>query len=91
MFGLKAAKKDFGDNSEASEVLHYLQALEDFKHMKDEQQAARYIEIYKFTLEHVPSHLLKSKEVIKCRKICIIKYAEFFDLGSSILGLGSPN
>ncbi|KAK6637050.1 hypothetical protein RUM43_010724 [Polyplax serrata] len=63
LFGIKAAKKEFGENSEANEVLNYLQAVEDFKHLTDEQQAARSIEIHHFTLDHVPPHLLKSKEV----------------------------
>ncbi|XP_050027151.1 RNA-binding protein Ro60 [Dermacentor andersoni] len=48
---------------EAREVLAYLQAVHEVRHTKDEQVAARLMEEHQLTLEHVPSHLLRSKEV----------------------------
>jgi 60 kDa SS-A/Ro ribonucleoprotein len=61
--GLKEAKKDFGDKPEAQQVMSYLQMIEDFKHCSDEHHAARLIEMHSLLLEHIPGHLLKSKEV----------------------------
>lgn len=61
--GLKDAKKEFGDKPEAQQVLTYLQTIEDFKHCDDEHIAARLIEMHSLSLEHVPAHFLKSKQV----------------------------
>lgn len=61
--GIKVAKKDFADNPEANDILSYIQTIEDFKHLTDEQLAARTIEMHHLTLDHVPAHLTKSREV----------------------------
>ncbi|KAJ9576484.1 hypothetical protein L9F63_006697, partial [Diploptera punctata] len=61
--GLKEAKTEFGDKPEAQQVLNFIQTIEDFKHCDDEQHAARLIETHSLSLEHVPAHFLKSKEV----------------------------
>ncbi|CAG2054899.1 unnamed protein product [Timema podura] len=62
--GLKEAKEQFSERPEAQQVLAYLQNVEDFKHCEDEQHAARLLEIHSLSLEHIPSHFIKSKEVI---------------------------
>lgn len=63
MAGLEVARNEFGDKPDAQPVLNYLQAVEDFKHTKEEDQAARLLEMHDLTLEHIPMHLIKSKEV----------------------------
>jgi 60 kDa SS-A/Ro ribonucleoprotein len=68
--GLKEAKKDFGDKPEAQKVMSYLQTIEDFKHCTDEHDAARLVEMHSLLLEHIPGHLLKSKEVREVRHRC---------------------
>nr|CAD7413306.1 unnamed protein product [Timema cristinae] len=62
--GLKEAKEQFSERPEAQQVLAYLQNVEDFKHCEDEQHAARLLEIHSLSLEHIPSHFIKSKEVV---------------------------
>ncbi|XP_069697982.1 RNA-binding protein RO60 [Periplaneta americana] len=61
--GLKEMKKEFGEKQEAQQVISYLQTIEDFKHCEDEHNAARLIESHSLSLDHVPAHFLKSKEV----------------------------
>lgn len=61
--GLKGMKKSCTEDSTLTEILEYIERVEDFKHCTDEVQAARLLEMYKLTLDHVPGHLLKSKEV----------------------------
>ena len=51
------------ENPNINEILKYIQDVEDFKHCEDEVRAAALLETYGFSLEHVPGHLLKSKEV----------------------------
>jgi 60 kDa SS-A/Ro ribonucleoprotein len=63
--GLKDAKKEFGDKPEAQQVLTYLQTVEDFKRCDDEHHASRLIEMHSLSLEHIPAHFLKSKQVRK--------------------------
>ncbi|XP_012253968.2 RNA-binding protein RO60-like isoform X1 [Athalia rosae] len=63
LFGLKVAKQEFSDKPDAAEVLEYIQKVEDFKHCEDEVVAGRLLEIHNLSLEHVPGHLLKSREV----------------------------
>ncbi|KMQ97425.1 60 kda ss-a ro ribonucleo [Lasius niger] len=50
------------ENPNINEILKYIQDVEDFKHCEDEVRAAALLETYGFSLEHVPGHLLKSKE-----------------------------
>ncbi|KAH7948159.1 hypothetical protein HPB52_018861 [Rhipicephalus sanguineus] len=71
--GLPAAAKmveekeaEGGSVEEAWEALAYLQAVHEVRHTKDEQVAARLLEEHQLALEHVPSHLLRSKEVWLC-------------------------
>ncbi|OAD61808.1 60 kDa SS-A/Ro ribonucleoprotein [Eufriesea mexicana] len=61
--GLKGMKKSCTEDPMLTEILEYIEHVEDFKHCTDEVQAARLLEMYKLTLDHVPGHLLKSKEV----------------------------
>lgn len=49
--------------SNVNEIMKYIQNVEDFKHCEDEVRAASLLEEYNLTLDHVPGHLLKSKEV----------------------------
>ncbi|KAL6449393.1 hypothetical protein ACFW04_000763 [Cataglyphis niger] len=59
----KAALEDQSENPNINEILKYLQNIEDFKHCEDEVRAAALLERYGYSLQHVPGHLLKSKEV----------------------------
>ncbi|XP_028050393.1 60 kDa SS-A/Ro ribonucleoprotein [Monomorium pharaonis] len=66
--GLKKAKEDVTDeqietNPNLTQLLKYMEEVEDFKHCEDEVRAARMLETYGFSLDHVPGHLLKSKEI----------------------------
>ena len=64
--GIKSAKEEFGKETAADEtkaVLKYLEAVDKVKHSTDEQEAARLIEEHSLAWEHVPTTLLKSKEV----------------------------
>lgn len=66
--GFEKTKKDTVDEMEEKtpniiSLLKYMQEVEDFKHCEDEIRAAAMVETYDFSLDHVPGHLLKSKEV----------------------------
>ena len=50
-------------DSNIKQLLDYIEQIEDFKHCEDEVRAARLLEEYGYSLDHVPGHLLKSKEV----------------------------
>ncbi|KOC66026.1 60 kDa SS-A/Ro ribonucleoprotein [Habropoda laboriosa] len=63
MRGLEEIKKLYGEDSTLTEILEYIEHVEDFKHCTDEIRAAGLLEMYKLTLDHVPGHLLRSKEV----------------------------
>ncbi|XP_077488713.1 RNA-binding protein Ro60-like isoform X1 [Amblyomma americanum] len=60
------AEKGGGAEEEAREALAYLKAVHDVRHTQDEQLAARLVEEHQLALQHVPSHLLRSKEVWLC-------------------------
>ncbi|XP_012280335.1 60 kDa SS-A/Ro ribonucleoprotein [Orussus abietinus] len=65
-YGFKDTKSHFQqsmDNEQLSEVIQYIENIEDFKHCEDEVRAARLIEVHNLTLDHVPGHFLKSEEV----------------------------
>ena len=49
--------------SNINELLKYMEEVENFKHCEDEVRAASMLETFGFSLDHVPGHLLKSKEV----------------------------
>uniref|UniRef100_A0A1E1XE40 Putative 60 kd ribonucleoprotein ssa/ro n=1 Tax=Amblyomma aureolatum TaxID=187763 RepID=A0A1E1XE40_9ACAR len=57
------AEKGGGAEEEARETLAYLKAVHEVRHTQDEQLAARLVEEHQLALQHVPSHLLRSKEV----------------------------
>ena len=61
--GLEEIKKSSIEDPTLMEILEYIEHVEDFKHCTDEVRAAGLLEMYKLTLDHVPGHLLKSKEV----------------------------
>lgn len=61
--GLEEVKKLRAEDPTLKEILDYIEHVEDFKHCTDEVRAAGLLEMYKLTLDHVPGHLLKSKEV----------------------------
>lgn len=61
--GLEEIKKMHGEDTTLGEILEYIEHVEDFKHCTDETRAAGLLEMYKLTLDHIPGHLLKSKEV----------------------------
>ncbi|CAL7947863.1 unnamed protein product [Xylocopa violacea] len=61
--GLEEMKKSYGEDPTLTEILEYIEHVEDFKHCTDEVRAAGLLEMYKLTIDHVPGHLLKSKEV----------------------------
>lgn len=56
---------DKSDDSNVNKIMEHIQGVEDFKHCEDEIQAAAILERYELSLDHVPGHLLKAKEVIK--------------------------
>lgn len=61
---MEEIKKSYAEDLKFSTIVEYIEHVEDFKHCTDEIQAAILLEIYNLTLDHVPGHLLKSKEVI---------------------------
>lgn len=67
--GLEKTKKDVATDQieeippNINELLKYMEEVEDFKHCEDEVRAASMLETNGFSLDHVPGHLLKSKEV----------------------------
>lgn len=63
MHGLEETKKSFGNNPDVQELIEYFQRVEDFKHCEDKIKAADLLEKYEFTLDYVPGHMLKCKEV----------------------------
>ncbi|XP_029156043.1 60 kDa SS-A/Ro ribonucleoprotein-like [Nylanderia fulva] len=65
MVKIKADLEKQSENPNINKILEYIQEVEDFKHCEDEIQAAALLETYGLSLEHIPGHLLKSKEVWK--------------------------
>ncbi|XP_076288394.1 RNA-binding protein RO60 [Lasioglossum baleicum] len=61
--GLDEIEKTYGDDSRFTEIIRYIKNVEDFKHCVDEVRAAGLLEMHELTLDHVPGHLLKSKEI----------------------------
>lgn len=88
---MEEINKSFDENSEFTEIIEYIKSVEDFKHCSDHVRAAALLETYKLTLDHVPGHLLKSKEVyitnnkncyhtIVCFVYMLNNYSSFVDL-----------
>lgn len=63
ILGLKRTKQLLGDKEEAEEVLKYIQKVDDIRHCEDPPTAALSVTENKFTLDHVPGHLLTSQDV----------------------------
>lgn len=61
----RASLEKEADNPKINEIMEYIQKVEDFKHCEDEVRAAALLETYELSLDHVPGHLLTSKEVNK--------------------------
>ncbi|KAL0112874.1 hypothetical protein PUN28_012254 [Cardiocondyla obscurior] len=66
--GLNKTKTDvtideLEETPDINKILKYMEEVELFKHCEDEVQAAALLETSGFSLDHVPGHLLKSKEV----------------------------
>ena len=61
--GLEEIKNAHSEDPTITEIVEYIEHVEDFKHCTDEVRAATLLEVYKLTLDHIPGHLLKSKEV----------------------------
>ncbi|XP_013774966.1 60 kDa SS-A/Ro ribonucleoprotein-like [Limulus polyphemus] len=67
--GYEAAEKEFGvadASPQVKDVLEYLKAVHELKHTADEQKAARLIEMHDLNFEHIPTPMLKSKEIWLC-------------------------
>lgn len=64
--------EELGDNASdcVKEVFQYFQAVETVKKSQDEQEVARLVEQYRLMREHVPTWMMKSKEV--CELIYLI-------------------
>jgi len=67
--------EELGDNADdcVREVFDYLQAVEAVKRSRDEQEVARLVEKYRLMREHVPTWMMKSKEVFHliCLMCCL--------------------
>lgn len=59
----KASLEKEYENPNIIDIIKYIEQIEDFKHCEDEVRAAVLLEKYNLSLDHVPGHLLKSKEV----------------------------
>jgi len=70
--------EELGENADdcVKEVFDYLQAVETVKKSEDEHEVARLVEKYRLMREHIPTWMMKSKEV--CDLICSIKIISWF-------------
>lgn len=55
--------EDQSENPNINKILKYIEDVKDFKRCEDQIRAASLLETNGYSLEHVPGHLLKSKEV----------------------------
>lgn len=64
-YGLQKAKLRFeeGANEQVREILDYISTVENFKKMKEPQDAAKALALELHNIERAPSHLLRSQEV----------------------------
>jgi len=72
----RMALEDQSENPNINEILQYIENVKDFKRCEDEIRAAYLLETNGYSLEHVPGHLLKSREV-RCFNVvffCAIIY-----------------
>ncbi|XP_063547097.1 uncharacterized protein LOC134754692 [Cydia strobilella] len=63
IFGLKKVKQLVADHEQTRAVLEYIQQVEDLRHCEDPVAAAAMVEQHRFTLDHIPGHLLTSQDV----------------------------
>ncbi|XP_063393349.1 uncharacterized protein LOC134678633 [Cydia fagiglandana] len=63
IYGLKKAKQLAADHEQTKTVLDYIQKVEDLRHCEDPVAAAAMVEQHRFTLDHIPGHLLTSQDV----------------------------
>ncbi|KAI5642420.1 TROVE domain-containing protein [Phthorimaea operculella] len=63
IFGLKRAKQMMGDKPGTKEIFEYIQKVEDMRHCEDPAAAATMAAQHRFTIDHVPGHLLTSQDV----------------------------
>ncbi|KAJ2946589.1 hypothetical protein O0L34_g12644 [Tuta absoluta] len=63
IFGLKRAKQLIGDKEGTKEIFEYIQKVEDMRHCEDPAAAATMAAQHRFTIDHVPGHLLTSQDV----------------------------
>ncbi|GAB1861055.1 60 kDa SS-A/Ro ribonucleoprotein [Camponotus japonicus] len=59
----RMALEDQSENPNINEILQYIENVKNFKRCEDEIRAAYLLETNGYSLEHVPGHLLKSREV----------------------------
>jgi len=64
--------EELGDEADdcVKEVFDYLLAVETVKKSQDEHEVARLVEKHRLMREHVPTWMMKSKEV--CALVCFI-------------------
>ena len=78
LYGLKAIKgnsesqKISNPNPKIEELKKYFESIQEFKNCEDEVQAAALMESLNLCLDHVPGHMLKSKEV--CKDVHFLNY-----------------
>jgi len=72
MASVEKFMEELGDKASdcVKEVYDYVQAVETVKKSKDEHEVARLVERHHLMWEHVPTWMMKSKEV--CDLICFI-------------------
>lgn len=86
MHGMKRTRESLTDKNDdddnINKILEHIQGVEDFKHCEDEIQAAAILERYELSLDHVPGHLLKAKEVIEIiyyfQKLKLLQVSNYF-------------
>lgn len=63
--GIEAATTEAEKHNlpETTDVLDYLKAVHQVKHITDDHELSRLVEINNLSFEHIPSQMLKSKEV----------------------------
>jgi len=68
--------EELGDNADdcVRDVFEYLQAVETAKKSHDEQEVARLVEKYRLMREHIPTWMMKSKEVFCFVRLKAIAY-----------------
>lgn len=64
-YGLQKAKARYeeGANEQVKEILDYITTVENFKKIKEPEEAAKALALELHNIERAPSHLLRSQEV----------------------------